>query len=504
MRVGDGCSASDAEGVEGLFLRALGVVLSGVRQGCQAVGPDGIIPGCYEDNMHLNQALGLQQHDVVAFVGAGGKTTALFRLASELLAQRLRVVATTTTHMWPPPASAGWPLIIEADAGLRREAVLQALAVHGQALAAAALDPSGRLIGIPPDRVDELAALCDVTLVESDGARSRCLKAPAPHEPVIPPNATLVVPVAGLQVLGQPLDEATIHRSERLATLLGLTVGSPVTEESIARLLLHEEGALKSVPSQARVVPFLNQADSPSRHAAGRTIASMVLRRGLGVHQVAVGAAQVAAFATERWTATAVIVLAAGAARRFGALKQAQKWGGQAMLSRVVAAALGSLAAEVRVVLGCGAERLLPLLAEQASPRLRHTVNPNWAAGLSTSLRAGLQSLSSGIEAAVFCHADQPLLTATQIDALLHRHAATGASIVASHYHGAPRSPTLFSRHLFAELGAQTGDIGGRRLLERYREQVEWIEADEALPYEDIDTPADWARLRRAVQNGET
>ncbi len=49
--------------------------------------------------MNLSSAFRIQPHDVVAFVGAGGKTTAMFRLAEELVTQGKRVVVTTTTKL---------------------------------------------------------------------------------------------------------------------------------------------------------------------------------------------------------------------------------------------------------------------------------------------------------------------------------------------------------------------------------------------------------------------
>ncbi len=63
-------------------------------------------------------------------------------------------------------------------------------------------------------------------LIEADGARGRSLKAPAPHEPIVPPFADLVVSVAGLDVVGMPLDEQYVHRVDRVRQVLGLRPGA--------------------------------------------------------------------------------------------------------------------------------------------------------------------------------------------------------------------------------------------------------------------------------------
>ncbi len=444
--------------------------------------------------MLLGQALGLRKGEVVAFVGAGGKTTALFQLAHDLLAQGQRIVATTTTHMLPPPANE-WPLVLTEDPGARQAAAAQALAEKGRVFVAARREDEGRLAGVALDDVAALSSLADTVLVEADGARGRWLKAPAVHEPAIPPSATTVVPVAGLRALGQPVGSPVIHRPERLAALLGLAPNAPILEGAFVRLLLDPEGGRRGIPAGARLVPLCNQAEGLELRAAGRRIAAGLLRVGGTVSRVVVGAVQSEPGACECWQPSAVIVLAAGAGVRFGGLKQAARWQGRPFLARIAAAALESLATEVVVVLGCGAAEIEPLIASQASARLRIVRNPGWEEGLAGSVRAGLRALTAGVESAVFCTADQPRLSAHEIDALLARQAGTGAPIVAPRYCGEARSPALFARPFFAELAGLSGDVGGRAILRRHAAEAEYVEVVDPRPYEDVDTPADYERL---------
>jgi probable selenium-dependent hydroxylase accessory protein YqeC len=135
---------------------------------------------------------------------------------------------------------------------------------------------NGKLKGIPPHWVERLASVPGVSvfLVEADGAAGRSLKAPREDEPVLPENTSLVVPVAGIDALGCPLDESYVFRAELASRLLHLQPGQEVTAEIIAGLLAL---LLKKRPSGARVIPFLNKADLPGSLEKGRALARYLL-----------------------------------------------------------------------------------------------------------------------------------------------------------------------------------------------------------------------------------
>jgi len=159
------------------------------------------------------RAFGILRGDVVAVVGAGGKTTLVYRLASEARAAGLTVLVTTTTHMGALDDEVTGPVLVDGESADTLVALGEALAGEGRAtLLGRRLRPD-KLEGIAPARVDVLAPLADLVLVEADGARGRSLKVPAPHEPVIPASTTLVVVVCALDALGQPLDEDRVHRT---------------------------------------------------------------------------------------------------------------------------------------------------------------------------------------------------------------------------------------------------------------------------------------------------
>ncbi len=439
--------------------------------------------------MELYRALRVARRDLVAFVGAGGKTTAMLRLANELVAAGYNVVVTTTTHIYPP--AGGQPLIVSSDESDLCQRVREALEQSRLVVVASerTQTPEGtKLVGVRPEVTAALRheAGADVVLVEADGARGRLLKAPAAHEPVIPTTSTLVVPLAGLSVIGCPLSPEAVHRPEGVAALTGLQPGEPITLKAVATLLSHPQGGLKGVPAGARVIALLNQADDAGRFQAGQALAGLLLQ-AQRFEAVCIGHVTRADQPVgERHDRVAAVILAAGAGRRFGGLKQLALWRGQPLLGHVIEAVLASQVREVVVVVGYEADRVSAFVRARW-PKLRIVVNPNWPQGQSTSMQAGLQALSPESAAALFVLADQPRLSAGVINALIQRRRETLAPIIVPTYGGQRGNPVLFDRALFPELMAVTGDVGGRGLIQTYADQVAWLPLSAGAAPGDVD-----------------
>jgi molybdenum cofactor cytidylyltransferase len=85
-------------------------------------------------------------------------------------------------------------------------------------------------------------------LIEADGSRQRPLKAPGEDEPVIPELGDAGSGHGGAVWLGAVLDASTVHRPERFAEISGLQSGALISEEGLARALLHAQGGMKNIP----------------------------------------------------------------------------------------------------------------------------------------------------------------------------------------------------------------------------------------------------------------
>jgi molybdenum cofactor cytidylyltransferase len=445
--------------------------------------------------VNLSKAFRLSTKEVVAFVGAGGKTMAMYRLADELAKQGKRTVITTTAKVYPPTPEQADRLIVAPNVDELLARLGQALRERQRIVAAANLDErDGKLIGIAPDLVARIAALpqVDATLVEADGSKGHPIKAPAEHEPPVPPCTTLLVPMAGLDAVGQPLSDRVAHRPERVAAIAGIEPGAVITPQVVAAVLVHRDGGLRNAPSGVRVVALLNKSDDKARLEEAWVIARLLLTSA-EFESVVVGAMTAADPVREVWSRVAAVVLAAGESRRFGVPKQLLPWGATTLLGHVLDVVLAAGLDPVVVVVGCEAERVSA--AVEGRP-VRVVVNARWAEGLSASVRAGFDAIDPQCGAALFVLADQPGITREVIAALVQRHRQTLAPIVVPTCRGQRGTPVLFDRAMFGELVALEGDQGGRVLIERHSRKVESVEvADDGL-FIDIDTPEDYQRYR--------
>lgn len=191
----------------------------------------------------------------------------------------------------------------------------------------------------------------------------------------------------------------------------------------------------------------------------------------------------------------AAVVLAAGMSTRLGQPKQLLDLGGEPLIRRTVGqVAAARSVAEVVVVTGARAAEVAAAL--QGLPcRLVH--NPEYAGGMSTSLRAGVAALGPEVEVAVICLGDQPLVGPAVIDGLIAALAAGGKSIAQPVYGGRRGNPVAFRRRHFAALLAATGDAGGRAVLAAHPEEVVAVPCPDARAALDVDTWADYERLKR-------
>ena len=184
------------------------------------------------------------------------------------------------------------------------------------------------------------------------------------------------------------------------------------------------------------------------------------------------------------------IVLAAGGSTRMSRPKMLLPAGDGTLLSAAVAPLLEAGLERVVVVLGDRAEEVRRGARLPADPRLVLVVCAEWAAGMASSLKRGLESCA-GADAVVVALGDQPGVTAERVR-MVTAAFGPGRDLVVAVHRGIPAHPVLFGRSLFPELETLSGDVGAREIIRRHEGEAVRIEV-EALP--DIDTDEDYRKF---------
>jgi molybdenum cofactor cytidylyltransferase len=188
-----------------------------------------------------------------------------------------------------------------------------------------------------------------------------------------------------------------------------------------------------------------------------------------------------------------VVVLAAGASRRFGSPKQMARYGDRSLLQHSLAATSAVVTEAVILVVGAHAAEIATSLPGDA---VSIVVNPAWEEGIASSIRTGVTRLPEACEGALLMLADQPLVVAGSLQRLVDAWHSAPQTIVAARYANISGAPAIFPRWCFADLSRLSGDEGARSLLHRCADRVSHVELPEAAV--DIDRPEDLIALRAA------
>jgi molybdenum cofactor cytidylyltransferase len=176
-----------------------------------------------------------------------------------------------------------------------------------------------------------------------------------------------------------------------------------------------------------------------------------------------------------------------------GRPKQLLPVNGRPLLEGVLAAANESSLDEVIVVLGANAEEIRTGVD---LGRARVVLNPGHAAGLGSSLRAGLSALGPQVDRALIILGDQPAVSAKLFDRLLMLQLSSGLPAAALRFGSLLHPPVVLERSLFGDLGALQGDVGCRAVVRGSPDLVASLAAaTEANHPIDVDTPEDYRRL---------
>jgi len=190
------------------------------------------------------------------------------------------------------------------------------------------------------------------------------------------------------------------------------------------------------------------------------------------------------------------LLLAAGQSRRMGGPnKLLAEVDGTPMVAHVARRLLASRARPIIAVLGNQAEAVDAALGKLPVERVR---NPEFANGLSTSLKRGVVALPPDLDGALVCLGDMPLISGRHLDRLIAAfNPLEGRAIIVPIRGGKRGNPVLWSKRFFPEMAELAGDVGAKHLIGEHAELVAEVEMGDDAIFVDIDTPEALDALRR-------
>lgn len=443
--------------------------------------------------MKLHEALGLVRGDVVAFIGAGGKTSALINLGHELVEAGWRVTATTTTHITTDQLN-----LLPGSVRLAEGAGAVSTALNAQRFVFLYDEiRDERVYGPTPDYFTRLMDTIDsdVLLVKADYARELNLKAPYEHEPVIPSEVSLVVPMASLAVLGQPLTEDYVYNAQAIMDRYGFVEGARVKSPWVAQVIRDDTLGMYGVPDDVRVVVLLNQTPAQGYlRGRARLIGRLILRAGR-LNGVALANVRNTDPVHEVLRPVGAVVLAAGMSTRMGQPKVLLPWAdGRTIIEHIIHQLYLARVDHVNVVTGYRSGEVRRLVTQQGASAV---YNVSYKSGeMLSSLKAGLRAMPDHIAAAMIVLGDQPRIQPRVVAQVMMAYAEGRGGIVAPSFQMRRGHPILIDRRYWSEILDLPVDGSPRDVINAHADEIAYVEVNTDSVLRDVDTPDDYSRER--------
>ncbi len=215
----------------------------------------------------------------IAFTGAGGKSTTMYKLAAQLAESGKAVLVTTTTMIFHPEIKKRPFNLFLAD---KAEILLNQLSYKKgtiTVLGSKIISEGIKIKGFSPEDlfIIQKSGLFDVVLVEADGSRGKPIKAPAKHEPVLPLNTGIVAGLIGIDSLGTKINIESVHRPELFTKITESNLDDIIGIDLIKKLIKSPEGIFKNSSTISRKIVIFNKCDTEELILKAKNISEDIL-----------------------------------------------------------------------------------------------------------------------------------------------------------------------------------------------------------------------------------
>ena len=216
-------------------------------------------------SINLSNYIGLVKKDILSIVGAGGKTTMMFKLAEELRLGN-KILVTTTTKIYLPSLDKCDFICTDKNNFFKYSSMNE----NGSYVLGLGINEENKILGLSIKDLDELVPYFDYILIEADGAKEKRLKAWSEFEPIIHWKTTKTIGIMDIQSLGMLINEDNIHRSKIFCEITGAHEGETVTLKHLTELILNPLGLFKGAKGEK--ILFINKAEDLNKLTLAKSL----------------------------------------------------------------------------------------------------------------------------------------------------------------------------------------------------------------------------------------
>ncbi|HEY8892158.1 MAG TPA: selenium cofactor biosynthesis protein YqeC [Clostridium sp.] len=223
--------------------------------------------------MKLSDYIELKKKDILSIVGAGGKTTMMFKLAEELRVNN-KVLVTTTTKIYIPPLHKYDFICTNKDHFIKYSKMKD----NGIYVLGLGINEDNKILGLTTKELEGLTPYFDYILIEADGAKEKQLKGWNEFEPILYGKTTKTLGIIDIQSKGILINEDNIHRSEIFSEITGGKYGEAVTLEHLLNLVINPLGLFKGALGEK--ILFINKVNGPDDFASANLLVNKITLKG--------------------------------------------------------------------------------------------------------------------------------------------------------------------------------------------------------------------------------
>lgn len=230
--------------------------------------------------------INLKRKELLSFVGAGGKTTTIFKLAKDLKMLGKKVLVTTSTAIFYPEKNEFDRIIVSSSDNIANSLDIinkGTITVMGKEIS-----KEKKLLGFSKKTIDSIyhKRIFDYILVEADGSKRKPIKFPAEHEPVIPLNTNKTIGVIGIDSIGKKINDENVHRAEQFCKVVNCELREEIDEEIIYKLIKNSKGLFKDCPLKSQKYILLNKVDNKELEKKALKIIEMIIKDQIQINGI--------------------------------------------------------------------------------------------------------------------------------------------------------------------------------------------------------------------------